>query len=141
MKLLYSTKVTALGGRTGTVSTEDGAFRIALATPKELGGPGGEGANPEQLFAAGYAACLLGALKFVAGRRKVRLAEQSKVTATVGIGMRDGGEGFALDVALSAELPGIEASIARELLAEADAVCPYSHLARNGLAVRLSLAD
>lgn len=140
MNILYRTQVTATGGRTGKASTADGAFSVALVTPKELGGPGGEGNNPEQLFAAGYAACFLGALKFVAGQRKLAIPEDSIVTAAVGIGKRDDGEGFGLDVALTIALPGIEANIARELVDQAHIVCPYSHLTRNGLDVRLSLA-
>lgn len=140
MNILYRTQATATGGRTGSASTDDGAFRIALATPKELGGPGGDGANPEQLFAAGYAACFLGALKFVAGRRKLKIADDSRVSAAVGIGMREGGTGFGLDVALTIDLPGLDGAIADELVREADIVCPYSHLARNGLDVRLALA-
>ena len=141
MNILYRTQVPATGGRTGKASTADGAFSVALVTPKELGGPGGEGNNPEQLFAAGYAACFLGALKFVAGQRKLAIPEDSIVTAAVGIGKRDDGEGFGLDVALTIALPGIEASIARELVDQAHIVCPYSHLTRIGLDVRLSLAD
>lgn len=140
MNILYRTQVTATGGRTGKASTADGAFSVALVTPKELGGPGGEGNSPEQLFAAGYAACFLGALKFVAGQRKFAIPEDSVVTAAVGIGKRDDGEGFGLDVALTIALPGIEANIARELVDQAHIVCPYSHLTRNGLDVRLSLA-
>ena len=81
MNVLYRTEATASGGRTGTVASADGAFRAVLVTPKELGGAGGAGTNPEQLFASGYAACFLGALKFVAGQRKVRVAEESSVTA------------------------------------------------------------
>lgn len=141
MNILYRTEVTVTGGRTGKASTADGAFNIALVTPKELGGAGGEGSNPEQLFAAGYAACFLGALKFVAGQRKLAIAEDTTVTAAVGIGKRDNGEGFGLDVALTVALPGIDANIARELVDQAHIVCPYSHITREGLDVRLSLAD
>jgi lipoyl-dependent peroxiredoxin len=140
MNILYSTEATATGGRTGKAATADGAFSVALVTPKELGGPGGEGANPEQLFASGYAACFLGALKFAASQRKVKIADESAVTATVGIGKRDDGQGFGLDVALSIALPGVDPQVARELVDQAHIVCPYSHMTRNGLAVRLSLA-
>ena len=140
MNVLYRTEATATGGRTGKASTTDGAFSVALVTPKELGGPGGAGNNPEQLFASGYAACFLGALKFVAGQRKVRIADDSTVTAAVGIGKRDDGQGFGLDVALTVALPGVEPGLARELVDQAHIVCPYSHATRNGLDVRLSLA-
>lgn len=140
MNILYRTQATATGGRTGQAATSDGALSVALVTPKELGGPGGEGTNPEQLFASGYAACFLGALKFVATQRKVPIDAASNVTATVGIGKREDGQGFGLDVALSVDLPGVDPAIARELVDQAHIVCPYSHLARNGLDVRLSLA-
>jgi len=140
MNILYRTQATATGGRTGQARTADGALSVALVTPKELGGPGGEGTNPEQLFASGYAACFLGALKFVASQRKVKVAEDSSVTAAVGIGKRDDGQGFGLDVALTIALPGVDPAVARELVDQAHVVCPYSHLARNGLDVRLSLA-
>lgn len=140
MNVLYRTEATATGGRTGKASTTDGAFSVALVTPKELGGPGGDGNNPEQLFASGYAACFLGALKFVAGQRKVKITDDSTVTAAVGIGKRDDGQGFGLDVALTIALPGVEPGLARELVDQAHIVCPYSHATRNGLDVRLSLA-
>jgi osmotically inducible protein OsmC len=140
MKILYRTEATATGGRTGKASTSDGAFSVTLVTPKELGGPGGDGTNPEQLFASGYAACFLGALRFVASQRKVKVADDSTVTAAVGIGKRDDGQGFPLDVTLTIALPGVDPEIARELVEQADVVCPYSHAARKGLDVRLSLA-
>jgi lipoyl-dependent peroxiredoxin len=140
VNILYRTEATATGGRTGKASTTDGAFSVDLVTPKELGGPGGQGNNPEQLFASGYAACFLGALKFVAGEQKVKLAEDSSVTAAVGIGPRDDGQGFGLDVALTIALPGIEAGLAQELVDQAHIVCPYSHATRKGLDVRLTLA-
>ncbi len=140
MNVLYRTEATATGGRTGSAATADGALAVDLVTPKELGGPGGPGNNPEQLFAAGYAACFLGALKFVAGQRKVRITQDSTVTAAVGIGKRDDGQGFGLDVALTIALPGVDATVARELVDQAHIVCPYSHATRNGLDVRLSLA-
>ncbi|UEM24227.1 organic hydroperoxide resistance protein (plasmid) [Skermanella mucosa] len=140
MNILYRTAATATGGRTGRAATTDGAFSVALVTPKELGGAGGEGANPEQLFASGYAACFLGALKVVAGKRKVKIADDVSVTAAVGIGPRDDGQGFGLDVALTIALPGIDAGLARELVEQAHVVCPYSHATRGGLDVRLTLA-
>lgn len=139
MNVLYSTQATATGGRTGSAATADGSFKVALDTPKELGGAGGPGNNPEQLFAAGYSACFLGALKFVAGQKKVKLAEDSTVTATVGIGARDDGQGFGLDVALAVSLPGIERAEAEALVAQAHIVCPYSHATKNSLDVRLSV--
>ncbi|MGC1303541.1 MAG: organic hydroperoxide resistance protein [Caulobacteraceae bacterium] len=140
MKVLYRTEATATGGRTGSAKSADGHLAVKLDTAKELGGAGGEGTNPEQLFAAGYSACFLGALKYVASQKKVKIDDASTVTAAVGIGMRDDGKGFGLDVALSVTLPGVDRETAEALVAEADIVCPYSHLAHNGLAVRLSVA-
>ena len=140
MKTLYTTQATATGGRTGSARTADGAFAVSLVTPRELGGPGGEGNNPEQLFAAGYSACFLGAIKFVAGQKKVKVAEDSTVTATVGIGPRDDGQGFGLDVALEISLPGIDRTTAQEIVDQAHIVCPYSHATRNSLDVRRTLA-
>jgi len=137
MNILYGAEATASGGRTGSARSSDGRLAVTLDTVKELGGGGGDGTNPEQLFAAGYAACFLGALRHVAGRRKVKVSDETTVTASVGIGPRDDGLGFELDVALAVTLPGVEPAMADELIAEADTVCPYSHLARNGTAVRL----
>ena len=139
MNVLYRTQATATGGRTGSASTADGAFSVKLVTPKELGGPGGDGNNPEQLFAAGYSACFLGAIKFVAGKQKVTVADDSTVTAKVGIGPRDDGQGFGLDVALDISLPGIDRETAQAIVDQAHIVCPYSNATRNGLDVRLTL--
>ncbi|MBB3235942.1 organic hydroperoxide resistance protein [Phyllobacterium endophyticum] len=139
MNILYATKATATGGRDGRAASEDGRFTVALSTPKELGGNGGEGTNPEQLFGAGYSACFLGAVKYVASQKKVRLSEETAVTATVGIGPRDDGKGFGLDVALAVTLPGVEAAQAREIVDAAHVVCPYSEATRNNLNVRISI--
>ena len=139
MKVLYSTQATATGGRDGKAATKDGSFSVTLATPKELGGGGGPGNNPEQLFAAGYSACFLGALKFVAGKEKVAVPADTTVTATVGIGPRDDGTGFGLDVALAIALPGIDKAKAEDLVQKAHIVCPYSEATRKNLDVRLSV--
>jgi Ohr subfamily peroxiredoxin len=139
MKVLYRTKATATGGRDGKAATEDGKVQVKLSTPKELGGGGGDGTNPEQLFAAGYSACFLGALKFVAAKEKVKVADDSTVTATVGIGPRDDGKGFGLDVELAIGLPGIERAQAESLVAKAHVVCPYSEATRSNLNVRLNV--
>ncbi|MET0336330.1 MAG: organic hydroperoxide resistance protein [Caulobacter sp.] len=140
MNVLYRTEAVATGGRTGSAATTDGALSVSLVTPKELGGPGGEGNNPEQLFAAGYAACFLGALKFVAGQKKIAVSPETTVAATVGIGPRDDGQGFGLDVALKITLPGIDADAAKALVDAAHIVCPYSHATKGSLDVRLSIA-
>jgi lipoyl-dependent peroxiredoxin len=135
----YRTTATARGGRDGTARTEDGTFEVKLATPKELGGAGGEGNNPEQLFAAGYAACFIGAMKVAAGALKLRVPPEVAVTATVGIGPRSEG-GFGLDVELVVHLPGLERPDAERLVEAAHQVCPYSNATRNNVDVRLSFA-
>lgn len=138
-KILYSTRATATGGRDGKARTDDGSFEVALATPKELGG-NGQGNNPEQLFAAGYAACFLSALKFVGSQGKhARLPADASVSATVGIGPR-ADKGFGLAVTLDISLPGLDAGDAEALVAEADTVCPYSHAVRGNIEVTLKIA-
>lgn len=140
MTILYQAQATATGGRTGSAKSSDGRLAVTLDTPQELGGAGGDGTNPEQLFATGYSACFLGALKYVAAQKKVKISEETTVSATIGIGPREDGQGFGLDIALSVTIPGIERDVAEALVAQADIVCPYSHLAHNGAAVRLSVA-
>lgn len=139
MSILYTTKATASGGRDGRANSEDGRLAVTLSTPKELGGNGAEGTNPEQLFAAGYSACFLGAIKYVAAQKKVKLSEETAVTATVGIGPRNDGKGFGLNVALAVTLPGVEALQAREIVDGAHVVCPYSEATRANLDVRISI--
>lgn len=139
-KVLYSTKGWATGGRTGKAQSEDGRIAVTLDTPKELGGSGGDGTNPEQLFAMGYSACFLGALKVVAGKEKVKLSDDTKITATVGIGPRDDGQGFGLDVALQATVPGVDKAVAEDLVKKAHVVCPYSDFSRGNVDVKLSVA-
>jgi Ohr subfamily peroxiredoxin len=139
MKVLYVAHASATGGRDGNAATDDGKVSVKLSTPKELGGAGGDGTNPEQLFASGYSACFLGALKFVAGQQKTKLSEDSKVSAAVGIGPRDDGTGFGIDVALQISLPGLDRKAAEDLVAKAHIVCPYSHATRGNIDVRLSV--
>lgn len=139
MKVLYQTQAVATGGRDGKAQTTDGGFAVNLAVPTEMGGKGG-GNNPEQLFAAGYAACFLGAIRFVAGQSKTKIADDATVTSTVGIGPRDDGTGFGLQVALQVKLPGIERKAAEDLVAKANVVCPYSHATRGNIEVKLSVA-
>ncbi len=140
MKILYTAHGSATGGRTGSAASDDGRLSVTLDTPKELGGGGGQGTNPEQLFAAGYSACFLGALKFVAGKAKVALPAETKVAAAVGIGPRDDGKGFGLDVALEVTAPGIDKAVLTDLVQQAHIVCPYSEATRGNLDVRLSVA-
>ncbi|MGX9966724.1 organic hydroperoxide resistance protein [Roseomonas sp. F4] len=135
----YRTEATAQGGRDGRARTADGALDVKLTTPKELGGAGGEGNNPEQLFAAGYAACFLGALKFVAGQEKVRVPDQATVTAKVGIGPRSEG-GFGITADLTVTLPGIARDQAEALVHKAHQVCPYSNATRGNVDVGLTIA-
>jgi len=132
----YRTKASATGGRDGKAATEDGAFSVTLSTPKELGGGGGSGNNPEQLFAAGYSACFLGAMKFVASQEKQKVPDDAKVTATVGIGPRSAG-GFGLEVALDVSVPGMPREQAQALVEKAHQVCPYSNATRNNVDVKL----
>ena len=139
MKIAYKTTASATGGRDGSAATADGSFKVKLTTPKELGGPGGEGNNPEQLFAAGYSACFLGALKYVAGQEKARIPDDAKITATVGIGPRDDGKGFGIDVDLDVSLPGMDKGKAEDLVSKAHVVCPYSHAVKGNVDVRTKI--
>ncbi|MFD7157303.1 organic hydroperoxide resistance protein [Kribbella sp. NPDC059898] len=138
-KVLYTAKATADGGRDGKVGTDDGKLAVTVAPPVEMGG-NGNGTNPEQLFAAGYAACFHSALKVVA-RRSRQDVEGSTVTAEVGIGPINGGAGYGLEVALVVSLPGIEdRAAAEELVAQAHQVCPYSNATRGNIKVDLKVA-
>jgi lipoyl-dependent peroxiredoxin len=136
--VLYKTRARATGGRDGHAATLDGALDVKLATPKELGGGGGAGNNPEQLFAAGYAACFLGAMKFVASQGGPKVPAETTVTSTVGIGPRSVG-GFGLEVALEISLPGVPRAEAEALVAKAHQVCPYSNATRNNIDVKLAV--
>jgi Ohr subfamily peroxiredoxin len=138
VNVLYKTSAKATGGRDGTAATLDGALDVKLATPKELGGGGGAGNNPEQLFAAGYAACFIGAMKFVASQGGPKVPADATVTSTVGIGPRSEG-GFGLDVALAVSLPGVPKAEAEALVAKAHQVCPYSNATRGNVDVRLTV--
>lgn len=138
VQVLYSTKATAAGGRDGQARSEDGRLEVGLSTPQELGGAGGAGTNPEQLFAAGYAACFLGALKLVAQRQKVKIPAETAITATVGIGPRSEG-GFGITADLEISLPGIAREEAQRLVEAAHQTCPYSNATRNNVAVGLTV--
>ncbi|WP_404400831.1 organic hydroperoxide resistance protein [Pelagibacterium halotolerans] len=137
MQVLYTAHAISTGGREGHARTNDGKIDVKLSTPKEMGGSGGEGTNPEQLFASGYSACFLGAMKFVAGQDKIKLPEDATVSAAVGFGKRTDGEGFGLTVDLSAHIPGLDAETARSIVERAHAVCPYSNATRGNIAVNL----
>jgi Ohr subfamily peroxiredoxin len=134
-KVLYRAKAESSGGREGTSKSSDGVLDLKLTTPKEMGGSGGGGTNPEQLFAAGYSACFLGALKFVAGQQKVQLPKDLTVTGEVGIGQIP--TGFGIEVDLTIRAPGMDQTQLQELVNKAHIVCPYSNATRNNIDVRL----
>ncbi|WP_298986991.1 organic hydroperoxide resistance protein [uncultured Roseibium sp.] len=138
VEVLYETRARATGGRDGSAKTLSGSFEVKLATPKELGGAGGKGNNPEELFAAGYAACFIGAMKFVGGQDRITIPAETAITSTVGIGPRSEG-GFGLEVALEISLPGLERQVAEDLVAKAHQVCPYSNATRNNIEVKLTV--
>jgi lipoyl-dependent peroxiredoxin len=136
-KILYRAEVSASGGRDGRATAVDGGFDVALCVPKELGGPGGDGTNPEQLFAAGYAACFLSAVKLVARTRKFVVANEASVTAAVGMGPVT--VGYALEVTLKVSLPNMDHGTAQEVVEAAHERCPYSKATRDNIAVTLTL--
>ncbi len=131
----YRTTATASGGgRDGRTALADGSMELQLVVPKELGGPGGDGANPEKLFALGYSACFLGAMRVAAGQLKTKVPEGSTVTATVGIGPRSEG-GFGITAALDVYLPGMAEADARKLVETTHGICPYSNAIRASVDV------
>jgi lipoyl-dependent peroxiredoxin len=136
-KILYETEVTATGGRDGKAASTDGLLSVSLVLPKSLGGPGVGGTNPEQLFAAGYAACFLGAVKLVARTRKIVPTAEPSVTAKVAMGPVP--VGYALAVELLVDLPGLEKSVAEEVVAGAHERCPYSNATRGNIEVKLTV--
>ncbi|MCL1635837.1 organic hydroperoxide resistance protein [Luteimonas sp. SX5] len=136
-KVLYRATVTATGGRDGRARSSDGTLDLQLATPRELGGAGGEGTNPEQLFAAGYSACFIGALKFVAAREKVALPADASIEGSVGIGQIAGG--FGIEAELKISLPGLPREQAEALVQQAHLVCPYSNATRGNIDVTLTV--
>ncbi|WP_447042599.1 organic hydroperoxide resistance protein [Vreelandella sp. H-I2] len=136
-KVIYRAHATATGGREGQAKSSDGALDVKLSTPKELGGAGGDGTNPEQLFAAGYSACFLGALKHVASQEKVKLPPETKIDGHVGIGAIP--TGFGIEVELKISLPGLEQDVAQQLVDKAHTVCPYSNATRGNINVTLTL--
>jgi Ohr subfamily peroxiredoxin len=138
-KVLYRAKASSSGGREGTSRSSDGVLDLKLTTPRELGGAGGNGTNPEQLFAAGYSACFIGALKFVAGQQKVALPADLTVTGEVGIGQIP--TGFGIEVDLSINAPGMDLEQLRALVDKAHVVCPYSNATRNNIDVRLHVTN
>ena len=136
-QVLYRATAKATGGREGRAVSSDNALDAKLTTPKELGGNGAAGTNPEQLFAAGYAACFLGAMKFVAARDKLAISPDVSVEGNVGIGPIP--TGFGIEVQLNISLPGVPADEARTLVDRAHIVCPYSNATRGNIDVTLQL--
>jgi len=136
MNTLYTAVATANGGRRGTAASESGQIDVKIAIPQELGG-NGEGTNPEELFAAGYAACFGSALQTVAAMEKKRVKDVS-ITARVGLGQLEGGR-FGLEVKLEALVPGLEQGEAEELVAKAHKACPYSNATRGNIPVELEV--
>ncbi|WP_426176006.1 organic hydroperoxide resistance protein [Massilia sp. TWR1-2-2] len=138
MQVLYTAQATATGGRDGRATSSDTVLDVALSTPKQLGGAGGEGTNPEQLFAAGYAACFLSAMKLVGGSLKTPLPATASVGAQVGIGPNGAG-GFGLAVTLTVSTPGIDQAAAEAVVAKAHEVCPYSNATRGNVEVTIAV--
>jgi len=136
-KVLYQAHATSTGGRDGTARTSDGQLDLKLAVPKEMGGAG-NGVNPEQLFAAGYSACFIGAMKFVAGNQKIALPADTSIDATVGIGQIPAG--FGIEVQLVVKVPGMDRAAAQALVDKAHAVCPYSNATRGNIEVTITIA-
>jgi osmotically inducible protein OsmC len=136
-KVLYTAHATSTGGREGTSKSSDGALEVRLSTPKELGGGGGPGTNPEQMFAAGYSACFIGAMKAVAPKLKIQVPADASITADVGIGPIP--NGFGIQVAMSISLPGLDRETAQKLVQAAHQVCPYSNATRGNIDVALNL--
>ncbi|WP_018410488.1 organic hydroperoxide resistance protein [Methyloversatilis thermotolerans] len=136
--VLYRAQARATGGRDGRATSSDGVLDVSLTTPRELGGAGGAGTNPEQLFAAGYSACFLGAMKFVAHRDKLAIPADVSVQGDVGIGAIPNGFGIEVDLRIS--LPGLDRDAAQILVDRAHIVCPYSNATRNNIDVRLHVS-
>lgn len=141
MDAIYTAQSTSTGGRVGQSESSDGRLKVSLSTPKELGGDSGPGTNPEQLFASGYSACFIGALKHVAMLDKIQLPSEPVITAKVGIGENTKGVGFAISVAMDIQLPGLDAAQAQTLIDKAHQVCPYSNATRGNVDVQLTLVS
>lgn len=138
MQVLYTANATATGGREGRGVSSDKALDVALSTPKELGGAGGAGTNPEQLFAAGYAACFLSAMKMVGGAMKTPIPADASIDAAIGIGPNAQG-GFSLTATLAVKTPGMDQAAAQAVVDKAHQVCPYSNATRGNIDVILTV--
>jgi osmotically inducible protein OsmC len=139
-KVIYTAHAIATGGREGTATTDDGKLTLKLDTPIEMGGKG-DGTNPEQMFAVGYSACFIGALKFVANEQKLRLPPDMSIHSDVAFGTRpNGARGFNIEVAMKVAIPGIDHSAAEALVKAAHEVCPYSNATRGNIDVTFTVA-
>jgi osmotically inducible protein OsmC len=139
-KALYTAQATSTGGRTGSTESSDGKIKLNLSTPKELGGDSGPGTNPEQLFASGYSACFIGAMKAVAARQKISLPAEVSNTAEVSIGPMAGKAGaFSIAVSMKISVPGMDKAAAQALVTAAHEVCPYSNATRGNIDVTLTV--
>lgn len=136
--VLYTAHATATGGREGRAVSSDNVLDVKLSTPRELGGAGGDGTNPEQLFAAGYSACFIGAMKAVSAREKIKLPAEPTIEGSVGIGQIPGGFGLAVELKIS--VPGLAREALQALVDAAHQVCPYSNATRGNIDVTLTLA-
>jgi len=140
-KAVYTATSTSTGGRTGNTESSDGRIKLQLSTPKELGGDSGPGTNPEQLFASGYSACFIGAMKAVAARQKISLPADVSIKADVSIGPMSGKAGaFSIDVVMAIHVPGMDKAATQALVAAAHEVCPYSNATRGNINVALNVA-
>lgn len=138
-KIMYTARATSTGGRSGHGATDDGVLDVTLTTPKSMGGDGARGTNPEQLFAVGYSACFLGAMKAAARKSGDTIPEDARVTAEVSFKDRDDGEGFWIEAALKAHIPGMDKAKAEDIIQRAHIICPYSEVSRKGFDVTLSV--
>ena len=139
-KALYTAHATSTGGRTGSTESSDGKIRLQLSTPKELGGDGGPGSNPEQLFASGYSACFIGAMKAVAAKQKIALPADVSIKSDVSIGPMTGKPGaFSIAVAMAVSVPGMDKAAVEALVKTAHEVCPYSNATRGNIDVAFSV--
>ena len=136
-KVLNTAHATSTGGREGTSKSSDGVLDVKLTTPKEMGGNGAVGTNPEQLFAAGYSACFIGAMKHVAMLQKIALPADTSINADVGIGQIP--QGFGIQVWLHVHVPGMDKAAAQKLVEAAHQVCPYSNATRGNVEVTLDV--
>jgi osmotically inducible protein OsmC len=136
-KVVYTATATSTGGREGTSKSSDGVLDVKLTTPKELGGNGAVGTNPEQLFAAGYSACFIGAMKVAAGKQKIALPADTSITAEVGIGPIP--TGFSIQATLNIKVPGIEKATVEQIVQAAHQICPYSNATRGNIDVTLNV--